>query len=326
MLAYTLRRLVMFIPLAFAMAIVSFLLLLLFPGDPVAVLLGDTASPEQIAIARANLNLDDPWHLRLLAYLGDLVRGDLGQSIFQRRPVAEIILERLVATLELASAAILIAVALGLVLGLLAALLRGSWFDMGLMFIAQLGISIPVFWLGIMLVYVFSVSLGWLPAISRGPALVPALGQALTGDPADLGRALSHLFLPALSLGVGQAAIISRLVRASVLDVLHEDFVRTARAKGLGRMRVLLVHVLSNALLPIISVIGLRFGVLLGGAVLTESIFAWPGLGQLVITAVSQRDLPLIQGLLLSFALMFALVNLLVDLLYALVDPRIKLG
>ncbi len=326
MLAYALRRLAMFVPLAFGMATISFCLLLFFPGDPAAVLLGDAATPEQIAQTRANLRLDEPWFQRLGNYLWSLAQGDMGQSIFQRRPVAEIIVERLGATLELAVAAILIAIIIGLILGILAALWRGSLIDVALMFLAQLGISMPVFWLGVMLVYVFAVSLGLLPAISRGAPLLPALGSALTGDVAPLKSALSHLFLPALSLGLGQAAIISRLVRASILDVMHEDFVRTARAKGLGRARVLLVHVLRNALLPIISVIGLRFGVLLAGAVLTESIFAWPGLGQLVITAVSQRDLPLIQGLLVTFALMFALVNLAVDLIYGLVDPRIELG
>lgn len=325
MLAYTIRRILLLAPLAFGMATVAFCLLLFFPGDPVSVLLGDAASPEQAEAMRRSLGLDQPWFIRLGNYLWSLAHGDLGTSIFQRRPVADIILERLPATLELAVAAMLIAVAIGLVLGIVAAVWRGTWIDMGVMLLAQLGVSMPVFWLGVMLVYLFSVSLGWLPAISRGPALVPAFGQALAGDPAALWTSLRHLFLPALSLGLGQAAIISRLVRASVLEVMHEDFVRTARAKGLGRLRVMLVHVLRNALLPIISVIGLRFGVLLAGAVLTEAIFAWPGLGQLIVTAVSQRDLPLILGLLLTFALMFALVNLIVDLIYGFVDPRISL-
>ncbi|MGI6853602.1 ABC transporter permease [Mesorhizobium sp. 1B3] len=325
MLAYTIRRVLILVPLAFGIATVAFCLLLFFPGDPVSVLLGDAASPKQVAMMRQSLGLDEPWFLRLWHYLWSLAQGDLGISIFQRRPVADIILERLPATLELATAAILIAILIGLVLGIVAAVWRGTWIDMGVMLIAQLGISMPVFWLGIMLVYVFSVSLGWLPSISRGPALLPALGQAFTGNGTALRTSLTHLFLPALSLGLGQAAIISRLVRASVLEVMHEDFVRTARAKGLGRLRVLLVHVLRNALLPIVSVIGLRFGVLLAGAVLTEAIFAWPGLGQLIVTAVSQRDLPLILGLLLTFALMFALVNLIVDLIYGLVDPRISL-
>lgn len=325
MLAYTARRILTLIPLVFGMATVAFCLLLFFPGDPVAVLLGDAASPEQVAQARASLGLDQPWFMRLVNYLWSLAHGDLGSSIFQRRPVLDIILERLPATLELASAAMLVAVAIGLTLGIVAAVWRGTVIDMGAMLLAQLGISMPVFWLGIMLVYVFSVILGWLPAISRGPDLVPAIGQALQGDTSALSKALSHLFLPALSLGLGQAAIISRLVRVSVLEVVHEDFVRTARAKGLGRPRVMLIHVLRNALLPIISVIGLRFGVLLAGAVLTEAIFAWPGLGQLIVLAVSQRDLPLILGLLLVFALMFAIVNLIVDLIYGVVDPRVSL-
>ncbi|ADO44071.1 ABC transporter permease [Ketogulonicigenium vulgare] len=325
MLAYAIRRVLILVPLVFGMAIAAFCLMLFFPGDPVTVLLGEAAPPEQIALMRDSLGLDLPWLQRLGQYLWGVAQGDLGLSIFQRRPVTTIILERLPATVELAVCAMLIAVVLGLVLGVVAALWRGSAIDLGVMLIAQLGISMPVFWLGIMLVYYFSVTLGWLPAISRGPALVPALGQAVTGDPAPLGTALRHLLLPALSLGVGQAAIIARLVRASVLEVIREDFVRTARAKGLSRPRVMVVHVLSNAMLPIISVIGLRFGVLLAGAVLTEQIFGWPGLGQLAISAVSQRDLPLILGLLLTFGLMFAVVNLIVDLLYGLVDPRITL-
>jgi len=325
MLRYAVRRVLLLAPLVFGMAAFAFCLLLFFPGDPVIVLLGETASAAQIAQMRQDLELDEVWFIRLWHYLSSLAQGDLGVSIFQRRPVADIILERLPATLELAIAAILIAVILGLVLGMLAAVWRGTWLDVGMMLLAQLGISIPVFWLGVMLVYVFSVSLGWLPAISRGGALLPAVVQAFSGNTAPLWTAMSHLFLPALSLGLGQAAIISRLVRASMLEVMAEDFVRTAWAKGLRPWQVMVVHVLRNALLPVISVIGLRFGVLLGGAVLTEAIFAWPGLGQLTITAVSQRDLPLILGLLITFAMMFALVNLIVDLIYGLVDPRISL-
>jgi peptide/nickel transport system permease protein len=194
------------------------------------------------------------------------------------------------------------------------------------MMFAQLGVSMPVYWLGLLLMLAFAVSLGWLPAIGRGEPMLSAIGAALTGRPEVLVDSLAHILLPAVALAANSAAIISRLVRTSMLEVLREDFVRTAYAKGLRRPRVIVRHVLRNALLPVLSVIGLRFGMLLGGAVLTESIFAWPGLGQLTITAISQRDLPLIQGIVLTFAIIFALVNLVVDLLYAAVDPRVRLG
>ncbi|MGO4833061.1 ABC transporter permease [Rhizobiaceae sp. 2RAB30] len=325
MLTYVTRRLLALIPLMLGMSVATFILLLFFPGDPVTVLLGDQASSEMAARMREELGLNLPWYTRLLGYLGNLIQGDLGYSLFQQRPVTTIIVERLGATVELAICAMLISIVIGLVLGIVAAMNRGGAIDVGSMLLAQAGMSIPVFWLGIMLVYIFSVKLGWLPSINRGEPILYGVGQLFFGRPAALLDSLSHILLPAVSLGVGAAAIISRLVRASMLEVMGEDLVRTARAKGLSRPAIILVHVLRNALLPIISVIGLRFGVLLAGAVLTEGIFAWPGLGQLTITAVSQRDLPLVQGLLLSFAVMFALVNLLVDLIYSVADPRIRL-
>lgn len=308
------------------MVVVTFSLLLLIPGDPASVLLGQDAQPDAIQRLRLSLGLDDPWHVRLGRYFAGLAQGDMGQSIFQNAPVSAIIAERLSATLELAIAALLIAVVIGVTLGVIAAAWRGSLIDVAAMLFAQLGVSIPVFWLGILLMLFFAVELNWLPATGRGEPLISAVASAFAGDLKPLGGALSHLMLPALALGANAAAIISRLVRASMLEVLGEDFVRTAHAKGLRRPRVLIRHALRNALLPIISIIGLRFGALLGGAVLTESIFGWPGLGQLTITAISQRDIPLVQGVVLTFAMMFALVNLVVDLLYAVVDPRVRLG
>jgi peptide/nickel transport system permease protein len=194
------------------------------------------------------------------------------------------------------------------------------------MLLAQIGVSMPVYWLAILLMLAFAVQLGWLPSIGRGEPILTAIGMALTGRPGVLLDSLSHLILPSLALGVNSAAIISRLVRTAMVEILQEDFVRTAYAKGLPRSRVMVRHALRNALLPVISVIGLRFGIMLGGAVLTESIFGWPGLGQLTIAAISQRDLPLIQGVVLTYALMFALVNLIVDLSYAVIDPRVRLA
>jgi peptide/nickel transport system permease protein len=240
--------------------------------------------------------------------------------------VARLIGERLGATLELAIAAMLVALLLGVGLGVVAAVRRGGAADVLAMLVAQLGVSMPVYWLGIMLVLAFAVQLNWLPAIGRGPALTDAMAALFTGDVQPLGQALAHIALPAFALGIGAAAIISRVVRASLLETLGADFIRTGYAKGLRAARVVLVHALRNAMLPIISVIGLRFGALLGGAVLTETIFNWPGLGQLVVSAILQRDIPLVQGVVLVFSLLYALTNLLVDLLYVAIDPRVRLG
>ncbi len=326
MIAYIVRRLLMLIPMAIGMVIVTFGLLLLIPGDPAAVLLGQDATPEAIFNLRNSLGLNDPWYIRLWDYFAALLHGDMGRSIFQNQPVSEIILGRLGPTIELAVVSLLLAAIIGLALGVYAAIRQGSLVDTLTMLFAQIGVSMPVYWLGLLLMLLFAVKLGWLPAIGRGAPLHEALLAAFSGRPQVLWDSISHIALPALALAANSAAIISRLVRASMLEVLREDFVRTAYAKGLRRHRVVIRHALRNALLPVLSVIGLRFGALLGGAVLTESIFAWPGLGQLTIAAISQRDLPLIQGIVLTFAIIFALVNLVVDLLYAAVDPRIRLS
>jgi peptide/nickel transport system permease protein len=326
MVSYVVRRLLLLIPMAAGMVAVTFGLLLLIPGDPASVLLGQEASAEAVANLRNTLGLNDPWHVRLASYVWALLHGNMGRSIFQSEAVSTIILGRLGATVELATVALVLACAVGITLGVIAATRQGSVWDTASMLLAQLGVSMPVYWLGLLLMLLFAVTLGWLPAIGRGPPLPEAFAAALSGRIGPLLDSLAHILLPALALAANAAAIISRLVRASMLEVLREDFVRTAYAKGLRRPRVVIRHALRNALLPVLSVIGLRFGALLGGAVLTESIFAWPGLGQLTIAAISQRDLPLIQGLVLTFALMFALVNLIVDLLYAAVDPRVRLG
>lgn len=326
MIAFVTRRLLLLIPMAAGMVVVTFGLLLLIPGDPAAVLLGQEASADAIATLRNNLGLNDPWYIRLWDYFAGLLHGDMGASIFQNQPVSEIIMSRLGATLELAIVSLVLASTIGLALGVVAAIRQGSWVDTLTMLFAQLGVSMPVYWLGLLLMLAFAVMLGWLPAVGRGTPLVEAILLMFNGNFAPIWDSLSHLALPASALAANSAAVISRLVRASMLEVLHEDFVRTAYSKGLRRHRVVIRHALRNALLPVLSIIGLRFGALLGGAVLTESIFAWPGLGQLTISAISQRDLPLIQGIVLTFAIVFALVNLVVDLLYAAVDPRIRLG
>jgi peptide/nickel transport system permease protein len=325
MLAYTAKRLALLVPLLFGIVVVVFGLMQIIPGDPAVVLLGQDATPEAVAELRHALGLDRPLVVQLARYIGSLVRGDLGDSIFRGEPVVTAIASRLPATVEVAVVALGFAVLVGIVLGVLAAVKRGSAIDVVSMLFAQLGVSMPVFWLGILLMFWFAVQLNWLPAVGRGDSLVSATGAALTGRPGALVDSLRHLALPALTLGLYSAAIMSRLVRASMLETLNQDFVRTALAKGLPGWLLVLKHGLRNALLPVVSVIGLRFGELLGGAVLTESIFGWPGLGQLAVTAISQRDFPLVQGVVLVFAFMFALVNLAVDLVNAGLDPRIRL-
>lgn len=325
MIAYTARRLALFVPMVIGIIIVTFAIMLLLPGDPAIVLLGQEASDQAIAEFRAALGLDRPWYVRLGLYFSDLAHGDMGRSIFQNQPVSDAIGARVGATLELAIVALLIAIVLGIALGIAAALWRGTIIDTAAMLFAQLGVSMPVFWFGILLMLLFAVNLGWLPSIGRGEPLLSALGMAATGRFGPLLDSLTHLAMPALTLGLNSAAVISRLVRSTMLETLNQDFIRTAHAKGLLVSRVIFVHALRNALLPIISVIGLRFGALLGGAVLTENIFGWPGLGQLAVASISQRDIPLVQGIILTFAIMFAVVNLIVDLFYAVIDPRIRL-
>lgn len=304
MLRYIVRRLLLFVATLVGVAIVVAALLRLVPGDPAVVFLGENATPENVAELRHTLGLDLPWPVQLARYLSGIPTGNLGVSLFQREPVSELIVERLPATLELALAALLFGVAIGFVLGVISALKRGSLADLAVMVFAQLGVSVPVFWLGILLSALFAVHWGLFPAVGRG--------------------SLAHLVLPALTLGLGLASIASRLVRASLLDTLHEVYVRGARARGLPDARVV-AHALRNSLLPVVSVLGVRFGTLLGGSVLTESVFGWPGLGTLAVSAISQRDFPLVQGIVLVFATIFLALHLALDLVYGVLDPRIRI-
>jgi len=326
MLAYTARRIALLVPLLVGIAVLVFLLMHLIPGDPARVLLGDDATKEAVDRLRASLGLDRPLPVQLWLYFQRLAAFDLGRSIFQSQSVASLILARLPATLEIAFMALLISALLGIALGVAAAVKQGSPVDVFCMMFAQAGVSMPVFWLGILLMYVFAVELHWLPAIGRGEPLPSAIGAAFSGRPEVLLKSLSHLVMPALALGLSNAAVISRLVRAAMLEMLSSDFVRTARAKGMGEGVVVFRHALRNALLPVVTVIGWQCGVLLSGSVLTEGIFGWPGLGQLAVNAIAQRDIPLVQGVILTFAFVFALVNLTVDLLYSAIDPRVRLG
>ena len=302
------RRLLGALPVLLGVTFLSFLLLYVVPGDPVQAVAGERYDEAVLAEMRAELHLDDPLWLRYGRFLGDLARGDLGRSYVTREPVSERIAETFPKTLALAVAAMALAVVMGLGLGVAAAARPGSWIDRAAMALASLGISVPVFWMGMLLIYLFSLQLRLLPPSGYG------------------GWSPRYLILPALTLAGASAAMIARMTRASLLEVLGEDYIRTARAKGLSGWKVLMVHALRNALLPVVTVIGNDFGSYLGGAVLTEKIFAWPGLGRYTLDAVASRDLPAIQGAVLVMALAFVLVNLLVDLSYAWIDPRVRRG
>lgn len=325
MLRYALGRVLLMIPVMIGITAIVFGLLQIIPGDPAVVLLGQNATAEGVAQMRHALGLDQPVWVQLAHYMERLLRGDLGRSIFKEDPVSQLVFSHLPATIELALSAMVISIVIGIPLGVLAAVRRGSLADTGSMLFAQVGVSVPVFWLGIMLMLWFSVQLDWLPAIGRGAPLLSAVGAALSGRPSVLIDSIAHLILPAFTLGVLGSAVISRMTRSSVTEALRQDYIRTARAKGLVGWVVVYRHAFRNALLPVISVLGLQFGTLLGGAVVTETIFGWPGVGQLVVGAISQRDIPLVQGSVLIVALLFSLVNLGVDLLYAWVDPRVRL-
>jgi peptide/nickel transport system permease protein len=305
-LRYLAARLASALLVVLGVACLVFLLIHLVPGDPVDVMLGEAARPSDREALRRSLGLDRPVAVQLGAFLEGLLRLDLGESLHSRRPVAAILAERLPATVELTFASLGVAIALALPLGILAAARRDSGWDYGAMGFSMVGVSIPNFVMGPVLILVFSFWLGWLPVSGReGPA---------------------SLVLPALTLGTALAAVLARMVRSALLEVLAEDYIRSARAKGLDETGVVLRHALRNAALPVITILGLQLGTLLGGAVITEVIFAWPGVGQLTIEAIGRRDYPVLQGCVLLISLAYVVVNTLTDLLYAVLDPRIRLG
>lgn len=306
MLTYLVQRLTGALVVIFGVVSIVFLLIHLIPGDPVDVMLGEGATLADRAALRSSLGLDQPVMVQFSGYLQGLLQFDLGHSFHYQRPVADLLLERLPATALLAATALAISLVLAIPLGLLAAVHRGTVWDRGSMAFSMLGVSIPNFWLGPLLILVFSLWLGWFPVSGRGGA--------------------GAVVLPAVTLGTGLAAILSRMVRSSMLEVLGEDYIRTARAKGLRPHRILLQHGLRNALLPVITLIGLQLGALLAGAVITETVFSWPGIGLLTIEAIQSRDYPLVQAGVLLISLVYVLVNLLTDIAYAWIDPRIRLG
>jgi peptide/nickel transport system permease protein len=312
MLAYIIRRVLLAVPVMFVVAAGVFLLLYLTPGDPVSVILGPDASPQQVSELRVKLGLDQPVPAQVVRWFGRLLRGDLGQSIYLNRPVGQTILERAEPTLMLTFLATLFAVAVGLPIGILSATRAGSWTDLGAMLVALGGISMPSFWVGLNLIFVFAVMLGLLPVAGYQP-----LSKGLWEN-------LRYLILPAVTLGFAQAALLARMSRSMMLDVLREDYVRTARAKGVAERMVVLVHALRNAMVPLVTVMGLTFAILMGGAVITEQVFNIPGIGRLLVQSVLRRDYPVVQGIVLVIAFNYVAINLLVDILYGLFDPRVR--
>ncbi len=303
---YLLRRVALAIPTLLGVTVLIFLLIRMIPGDPARIIAGLTASEEEVQRMRVELGLTRPIHVQYGIFLRQLLHGNLGVSAVTRAPVAEEIRLRMPQTVELAISSIVVATVIGLAAGIISATRQYSTLDFVVMGVALFGVSIPIFWLGLMMMLLFSVYLRWLPAGGFG-------GPA-------------HFVLPTIALAAFSIAIIARMTRSSLLETFNQDYVRTARAKGVRQPAVILRHALKNALIPILTVIGLQFGALLGGAILTERTFAWPGMGTLLVNAISSRDYPVIQGIVLMFALLFAFVNLVVDVLYAYVDPRIHYG
>ena len=309
---YVLMRLLGMAAVMFLVLTIVFLIVRVTPGDPAAIMLGPDASADDVAHLRSRLGLDTPLPLQYLIYIGQVLRGDLGESIFLGQPVLTAIASRAEPTFFLTVFALAIACAIALPVGIMSAYRRGSLFDQGVTTLAMLAASIPGFWLSLILMQLFAVKLGWFPVSGYG------------GPGSALGERLYHLVLPAVALGVVSSALIIRFTRAAMLDVLGEDYVRTARSKGMSELRVVLRHALKNALIPIITVIGLTAAVLISGAVVTETVFGLPGIGNLVVSAVSRRDYPVIQGALLIIAGLYVLINFVIDMLYLVVDPRVR--
>ena len=303
MVRYIIRRLVLLVPLLIGASILVFLTMRLIPGDPARLALGAEATEDQVELMRRQWGLDQPLPVQYVYWIGHALQGDWGRSTISRVPAGEEITNRLPATLRLAALSIVIATVLGIGFGLLAAVRHNTWLDRASMVVALFGICTPSFWLGLMLILVFSVWLGWFPSFGQGGP--------------------DHLILPALTLGAAAAALVARVTRSSLLDVLGADYLKTARAKGLEEHMVITRHALKNALIPVLTLLGLELGGLLTGAIVTETVFAYPGIGLLLITSIGNRDFPVVQPVLLLFAVQFVLVNLVVDVLYAAVDPRI---
>ncbi|MTV49152.1 ABC transporter permease subunit [Heliobacillus mobilis] len=332
MAKYIVRRILLLFPVLFGVSLATFMVMHLFTTDPAEIILGQHATTERVAALREELGLNKPIYVQYADYLSDAVRGDFGKSVITKTSISDELMKRFPATLELALAAIFIASVAGITAGVISAVKQNSIFDYGSMVAALMGVSMPIFWLGLMMIIVFSVTLGWLPSSGRiSIGMTPEhvtglylLDSLITGDMEAFSDALKHLILPAVALGSYSTAIIARMTRATMLETIRQDYIRTARAKGLSEKVVIIKHALRNALIPIVTVIGLQMGSLLGGAVLTETVFSWPGIGSYVVEGIMASDYPRVQGAVLLIGTIFVLVNLVVDILYSVLDPRIQ--
>ncbi|AMW99902.1 ABC transporter permease [Rummeliibacillus stabekisii] len=332
MLRYIGRRLLQLIPVLLGMTFIVFLIIRAIPGDPAQVILGQQATKEAVAALRASLGLDNPWYIQYFHYLGDLITGDLGESMRTKTPVADELWPYLAATLELSLCAMILAVIIGVNAGIISAWFQNSWFDYAAMIIALIGVSMPIFWLGLMGQWIFGIQLDFLPTSGREDPRNPVtpITSLYIIDTLIQGRfdqfivVIQHLILPAFALATIPMAIIARMTRSSMLEVMRSDYVRTARSKGQKMFFVVYKHALKNAIIPVLTVIGLQTGLLLGGAILTETIFSWPGIGRYIYDAIGFRDYPVIQSGILIVAFIFIMINLVVDILYSIIDPRIK--
>ncbi len=334
-LAKIIERILIMIPIVIGVALIVFLFMRLMPGDPVDIMMGQggAVSAGEMAQLREEFNLDKPLIVQLGIFLGDLVQGDLGNSYVQRRPVVEIIGQRLPATFELALGGLIVSLVIAFPIGIISAVKQNTWLDRLSMGGAFMGISMPGFWLGIVLLLLFSVQLQWLPVQGRldhsmyleEVTGLYVLDSLLTGNREALASSIRHLVLPSITLGVPMAAVVARVLRSSMLETLRADYVTLARAKGASENKVVLRHALRNALIPTITVVGLQIGVLLGGNMIVETVFSWPGLGRTVVSAIFERDFPLVQGAVMVYAFIYVLTNLIVDIVYTYLDPKIQL-
>lgn len=334
-LAKVIERILIMIPIVIGVAVIVFLFMRLMPGDPVDIMMGQggAVSAGEMAQLREEFNLDKPLIVQLGIFLQDLLRGDLGNSYVQRKPVVEIIMQRLPATFELALGGLIISLVIAFPIGIISAVKQNTWLDRVSMGGAFVGISMPAFWLGIVLLLLFSVQLQWLPVQGRVDHSVYlqevtgfyVLDSLLTGNREALKSSIRHLILPSITLGVPMMAVVARVLRSSMLETLRADYVTLARAKGASENKVVLRHALRNALIPTITVVGLQIGVLLGGNMIVETVFSWPGLGRTVVSAIFERDFPLVQGAVMIYAFIYVLTNLIVDIVYTYLDPKIQL-
>ncbi len=332
MLTYTVKRLLALVPVLFGMVFIVFMIIHAIPGNPAQVILGQRATAESVKALTEELGLNQPLYVQFFDYLKHLVHFDLGTSLRTRAEINHEIFPYLAATFELTFVAMLIAIVIGVNAGIISAWFNKSWFDYTAMILALIGVSMPIFWLGLMEQWAFSVHLGWLPTTGREDVRNPveaitniyALDTVMRGNFAQFVDVLKHLIMPSIALATIPMAILARMTRSTVMEVMNADYIRTARAKGVSMFLVVYKHALKNAFIPVLTVIGLQTGLLLGGAILTETIFGWPGVGRYIYDAIGARDYPVIQSGILIIAFFFVMINLIVDLLYGLIDPRIK--